>query len=83
MKFHQPHKPTIGSSRYVLKFAWLPKNVGRCGAWVWFERYVSDQVYTHWRVPGPGYKGTREVIGWKEVAAWMWAGEGTSIIVNR
>ena len=64
----------IGDTRWIRKFAWLPKQVGKMGTTVWLERYVSQQVYDMWKVPGPGYKGTRTIFGWREIAAWVWGG---------
>lgn len=60
----------IGDTRRIRKFAWWPKPMGALGVCIWFEHYVSYQVFKEWKVPGPGYKGTRTVRGWKEIEAW-------------
>lgn len=70
MKFIKT-KPTLGDTRWVKRFAWLPKQMGVIGGVVWLERYMSFQKYDMWRVPGPGYKGTRTVFGWREIDAWF------------
>ena len=76
-------QPQLGDTRWILKFAWFPKSVGKKGLTVWLEKYVSQQEYTTWKVPGPMMKGTRRVFDWKEVQAWVWAGKGISIITNQ
>lgn len=76
------NKASIGAKRWTLKFAWFPKEVGSKGTIVWFEKYVSEQMYDMWRVPGPGWKGKRTAFGWREIKAWMWSGKGTSILIN-
>lgn len=63
-------QPIIGGKRRVWKFAWLPKQMGVAGPIIWLEHYLSLQVFTTWKVPGPGHKGTRTVRAWKEIDAW-------------
>jgi len=66
------NKPEIGSIRCILKFAWFPKSVDKKRTTVWLEKYVSRQIFDMWKVPGPGYKGTRTVMDWKEIDAWTY-----------
>lgn len=64
-------KPLEGDRQQVRKFAWFPKLMGVAGGWVWLEHYLSTQVYTIERRPGPAMKGTCIVRFWKEIDAWF------------
>lgn len=79
MRFTKPKRAKIGETRLKLRFAWLPKKT-RNGTIIWLERYVSREHYYWWSIPGPGYKGTRQVIGWKKLDCFVWGGKGTDII---
>jgi len=82
MEWYKRSIPKLGTTRWILKFAWLPTRVGKRTT-VWLGKYVVHQIFTDWKVPGPGMKGTRTIFNWKTLAKYPWAGKGIAYIVNR
>lgn len=49
----KPRKPSNGSERRIVKFAFLPKDLDN-GVTVWLESYVSQQSYVSYASRGNG-----------------------------
>jgi hypothetical protein len=43
----------LGDIRTVVRFAWLPVNIG--GTWIWFAKYICVQKYRRIHIPGKRY----------------------------
>lgn len=87
MRKHIKQSPKVGAVRNKVKFAWLPRKVGKGTYVIWLERYISMQQYrviTKKQYYASGLPiGTHLMNEWVETGTSLWAGDGWTIITNR